>query len=268
MDKLSLGFIENFAKVHPVYTAKIFEFIPNNELINVLQSLSYDDAANIIEKMSAKTAFDLISNFPEDIQAKILRNIEIYNLIAILKFADKAKLANLIKKLNFANRTKVEIQLKFSQDEVGTWMNLNVPQLKSDFTVLEAKKFLHDNYENTGFEELYIINNDNNFEAILPLDKLFFASENIKIGSIGQKTRFTISPRVKLQAAKNHIGFSRHDRLPVVSIQNKVLGVFSILDLKKGLSFSKGIDLSLEDDLPTTGYGIYGDTILSLLNIK
>jgi len=224
-------------------------------------------SAKILEKISPKTALELISKFSEDNQTKILKLIKAYNLISILRFLDRKELEKYIKKLGVIEKAKIELQLKYEQDEVGAWMSPNVPQVNGDYSISDVKKYLDEHYSKEQFREIYVVSRDGLLEGIINLDKILLASDNIKAGSIAKVMKFTLSPRVKLNVVQNHIGFKKYDRLPVVSKDNKIMGVFSYVDLKKGISHSSATGLTLEEDL-TEGYGIYGDTLLSLLNIK
>lgn len=267
MEQNECGLIEEFAKIHPIYTSKILEFISIQDLLYVLQNIKLEVSAKILEKMSPKTSLDLISKFSEENQSKILNLIKPYNLISILRFVTKSELEFYLKKISYLERAKVELQLKYEQDEVGAWMNADVPQVNSDHSILDVKKYLDEHYKNERFKEVYVVNNQGLFEGIINLDKILLANDNIKAGSLARVMKYILSPRVKIEVAQNHTGFKKYERLPVVSRDNKILGVFSYVDLKKGLTYGQVTGVNFDEET-AEGYGIYGDTLLSLLNIK
>lgn len=267
MEQAELSLIEGFAKIHPIYTSKILEFISVQDLLYVLQNIKLDVSAKILEKMSPKTSLELISKFSGENQAKILNLIKPYNLISILRFLTRKELDFYLKKLGYLERAKVELQLKYEQDEVGAWMSANVPQVNGDHSIADVKVYLDEHYKKEQFKEVFVVNNNGFLEGVINLDKILLANDNIKSGSIAKAMKYTLSPRIKLDVVQNHVGFKKYDRLPVISKDNKILGVFSIIDLKKGLTHSNATGLTLEEE-SIEGYGIYGDTLLSLLNIK
>lgn len=267
MEHVELSLIEEFASEHPIYTTKVLEFISVQDLLYVLQNIDLRVSARILEIMSPRNSLELISRFSEDNQIDILKYIGPEHLISILRFLDKKEQTKYIKNLSYLERSRVELQLKYELDEVGAWMCSNVPQVNRDYSLKDLKNYLDEFYENEQFKEVFVIDTDCFLEGVLSLDKIILSSDNIKVGSLAKTMKYTLSPRLKLNVVQNHIGFMKFDRLPVVSKKNKILGVFSYVDLKKGLSYGKATGMMLEDEL-TEGYGIYGDTLLGLLNIK
>lgn len=267
MEQAELSLIEKFANTHPIYTAKIFEFISIQDLLFILQNINRHVSAKILEKLSPSTSLELISQFTEEKQKVIVKLIKPHHLIAILRFLDKKELSKFVKNLGYIERAKIEGQLKYDLDEVGAWMSTNVPQINADYIIKDVKKYLDEHYNKIQFKEIYVTNHEGLLEGVINLDKMLLASDDIKAGSIAKSMKYILSPRVKLAAVQNYIGFKKYDRLPVVSKDKKILGVFSYLDLKNGLSHGAVSGLITEEEL-TEGYGIYGDTLLSLLNIK
>lgn len=267
MEQVELSLIEEFAKIHPIYTAKIFEFVSCQDLLYILQNIDLKVSAKILEKLSPKTSLELISKFNEDNQHDIIKLIKPSHLISILRFLDKKELDKFLRNVSYIERTKIELQLKYELDEVGAWMTVVVPEINGDHTIADVKQYLKEHYRNNQFRELYVVNNEGFLEGYISLDRLLLASDTVKAGSIAAAAKNTLSPRLKLDVVQNHAGFKKHNRLPVVSKDKKILGVFSYVELKKGLSYGNVSGLTLEDEL-AEGYGIYGDTLLSLLNIK
>lgn len=265
--ELELSLIEEFAKKHPIYTSKLFALISLKDLLYILQNINLNATAKVLEKMSPKNALELISRFSDDNQTKILRILKSHSLVPIFRFLSKKDMEVYLKKLSYIERAKVELQLKYELDEVGAWMNINAPQANSDYSVSELKKYLEEHYSNELFREVYVVDNKGSLEGVLNLNKALLASDNIKIGSIAKQIKYSLSPRLKLDVVQNHVGFKKYDRLPVISKDNKILGAFSYVNLKAGLSHGSATGLTMEEE-SIEGYGIYGDTLLSLLNIK
>ena len=266
INTLNISLIKKFSESNSSVIASFLDFQNAFEVSKLLNDLSPKITVDILERMLPQKAASIILNLSESHIDKILDIIQIHNLLSILQFLNKEDKKAILEKVKYLKKINLEFYLNYRLDLVGSWMQTDIPQVNVNFSISDVKNYLKENFQNKNFKEVYVLDN-NEFKGIISLDKLILSDNKLTCDSIYEQFKHTISPKMKLKAISNNPGFNKYERLPVVENKNQLLGSLAFIDLQKGLQHNQAVN-SPTNDNDTLMYGVYGQTLLNLLNIK
>lgn len=209
------------------------------------------DIADLLEKLNTKDTIIYFSLLNSEAQTEIFSHLEYeYQEKLVKAFSDKemkdivgelyaGDLADLIEEFpkELAERiikatddeTKSDIQkiLQYSDDQVGSVMNVEIINLKESLTVREAIEFIKKEKEDSIItQHFFVIDDQNVLVGYVSMEDLLFSNESQKIKELTKATTSVSSKANKEEAA---LLFANHDMptLPVINSIKNVIGAIT-----------------------------------------
>lgn len=186
----------------------VFEYLPREDEEEMLTSFSSQEIQEILNEMSPDDRTALFDEMPAEIVQK---------LIEMLSPEERA--------------IAVEL-LNYPPDSVGRLITPDYVRLYTNMTVAQALEHIRKvGLERETVYSCYVIDNDKRLIGIVSLKKLVIAQPEIEISQIMFKDVIKVNANKDKEEAVNI--FKRYDliSLPVVSNNNKILGIVTFDDL-------------------------------------
>lgn len=210
--------------------ANLLEALTSEQRLKIWPFISIELTSSILSSMREDARNQLISALSQkDIEEVIATgsNLEVVEILDGLSSKAAKKLVN---KLSPESQCHVETSLSYSDTQVGRYANPNVytvGALASVADVLDEIKSVEQNNETTIF---IVLDEAGKVYGEISIGVLLNAPPENEIQSIASTIDQSISDNASLLEASNLIKGSQRTFLPVLTNQNKLIGIFSIHD--------------------------------------
>lgn len=208
----------------------IFAYLDNVD--EYLAELDNERAADIIESMDADDAVDVLGELDEDRKNELLPLIE--------PEAQK----------------DIELINSYSDDEIGSRMTTNFISVKKTYTVKQAmRSVIAQAADNDNITTIYAVNEDDTFYGAIELRDLVIAREKTPLDEIITTSYPFLYAHETTEECIESLKAYSEDSIPVLSKDNKILGVITASDVVEavdealGEDYAKFAGLTEEEDL-------------------
>lgn len=207
--------------------------------------------------------FDYIDNI-----APYMEELNIRQRAAVLSYISSDKAASYLKSLDretrnslaplIENSARQDIALlqSFSPEEAGSIMTTNFIQISWNLSVKEAmKELVKQAGEHDNISTIYVVDDQDIFYGAIDLKDLILAREGAKLSSVAMTSYPYIYAHETIDDCLGRIKSYSEDSIPVLDMENRLLGVITaqdfmeILDEEMGEDYAKLGGLSSEEDL-------------------
>lgn len=207
--------------------------------------------------------FDYIDNI-----APYMEELNIRQRAAVLSYISSDKAASYLKSLDretrnslaplIENSARQDIALlqSFSPEEAGSIMTTNFIQISWNLSVKEAmKELVKQAGEHDNISTIYVVDDQDIFYGAIDLKDLILAREGAKLPSVAMTSYPYIYAHETIDDCLGRIKSYSEDSIPVLDMENRLLGVITaqdfmeILDEEMGEDYAKLGGLSSEEDL-------------------
>ena len=207
--------------------------------------------------------FDYIDNI-----APYMEELNIRQRAAVLSYISSDKAASYLKSLDretrnslaplIENSARQDIALlqSFSPEEAGSIMTTNFIQISWNLSVKEAmKELVKQAGEHDNISTIYVVDDQDIFYGAIDLKDLILAREEAKLPSVAMTSYPYIYAHETIDDCLGRIKSYSEDSIPVLDMENRLLGVITaqdfmeILDEEMGEDYAKLGGLSSEEDL-------------------
>ena len=243
-----------------------------------LQAYHESDIAAALELLEKSARIKLYGILKDSVLADIfdyidnitpyMEELNIRQRAAVLSYISSDKAASYLKSLDretrnsltplIENSARQDIALlqSFSPEEAGSIMTTNFIQISWNLSVKEAMKELvkqaggHDN-----ISTIYVVDDQDIFYGAIDLKDLILAREEAKLPSVAMTSYPYIYAHETIDDCLGRIKSYSEDSIPVLDMENRLLGVITaqdfmeILDEEMGEDYAKLGGLSSEEDL-------------------
>lgn len=212
--------------------AEILESLNENELVTIFRLLPKNLAAEVFSYLSIEN---------EQIIIKALTDSEIGNIINKMYADDAADLieempSNVVKRLlsNTTKETRQDINslLKYNDDSAGSIMTVEFIDFKINYTVKKALEIIKkEAKEHDNIDTCYVLDNTRKLLGTVTLKKLLINNENTLIEDIMEKVHIKVSTDTDQEIVAHK--FKKYDVniIPVVDSENKLVGIITVDDI-------------------------------------
>ena len=251
-----------------------FNFSEGADLTIIFRLLPKDRAANIFSYLSSENQKIIINTVSDSETEKLFDDLYFDDIIDIIEEMPSNVVKKILKNTTPKDRKLINQFLNYPEDSAGSIMTIEYVDLKKSMTVGNAIKELRKNgKDKENISTCYIISDDRKLEGILSLKKLITSDDNIIIKDI-MNTNFISVQTTDNQEDVANI-FKKYDLivLPVVDIENRLLGIITaddiidVIDQEATEDFHKmaGITPSEESYLNTSALTMAKQRILWLV---
>lgn len=223
-------------------------------LAEFLDTIDSHDIADILERLTNDEKKEVLRVLPKERLAEILPEVDDHNdityeldnliLTEILSLMDDDDATDILQNISAKRREKIlklmekgdsegiKQLLQYNEETAGGLMTLNVLTIPPDITVKQAIEKLRKEASNVELiHYLYVTNENKKLLGIVTLAYLLQSKDNKLIRDIMHKDIISVSPDTDQEEVARIV--SKYDFLavPVVSENNKLLGIVTIDDI-------------------------------------
>ncbi|MEA4973562.1 MAG: magnesium transporter [Candidatus Metalachnospira sp.] len=222
---------------------RLYRILGNESVSDVFAYLE-DDVVKYIDELDPEKAADIIESMDADDAVDILDELEDVKSGEIKKLMDKEA------------RQDIDLILSYGEDQIGSRMTTNFIVAKRDFTVKQAMKALvNQAADNDNISTIYVLNEDETFYGAIDLKDLIAAREYQQFENLISTSFPYVYAEEKTGECIEELKDYSEDSIPVLSNDNKILGVITAQDLVEAIDEEMGEDyarlagLTAEEDL-------------------
>ncbi|WKX02515.1 magnesium transporter [Candidatus Mycoplasma mahonii] len=196
-----------FRLLNTSFQSELFSAIDSNFQEQLLKSFSNTELKSIIDDLYTDEIADLIEEVPVDISKRIL--------------------------LMTSNERRITVNkiLRYSEDEVGSLMSVDIVTLKQIMTVKDAIQYIKVNKNDARLAHYFFItNNKNNLQGFIAIEDLLFLPHSKKLKSFMKPVAYVYTTTDKEKAA-NIFADQDMSVLPVLNIRKEIMGMITSDDV-------------------------------------
>ena len=214
---------------------------------NIAECIENMDASNallVFRMLPKDLAADVFSHFSSDMQSQIIdavTDIELMPLLNEIYLDDIVDLveempANVVKRIlrntSDGNRQLINQFLKYPKDSAGSLMTIEYVNLKKNYTVAEALKYIKETAsQKETIYTCYVTGEDRKLEGTVSLRDLVLSSEETKVEDILNHDVISVNTHDDQETVSSV--FKKYDFfvLPVVDNENRLIGIITVDDI-------------------------------------
>lgn len=210
--------------------ANILESLTNHQRLRVWPVIKPELASGILSSMREDARNQLVSQLSQHDVEDVITSGENVEVIEILDVLPKSTAAKLINKLSPESQGYIETSLSFNDSQVGRYANPNVFTINNQVHVKDILDEIKTHSDNNEAGVYLVVDNDMQVLGDIKISTLLSADENKDVHSLLTVIDPLVFGETSLLDASNILQASKRNYLPVVTEENKLIGIFSLHD--------------------------------------
>ena len=223
---------EKFRKLNNVEISDLLNQFDKSELIIIFRLLSKDQSADVFSYLEPEQQ-EIIINAVTDRETEVLfRNLYFDDMIDIIEEMPSNLVKKILKNTNSEDRYLINQFLNYPENSAGSIMTTEYVDLKKNMKVSQAIKVIRDTVEEKeNIYTCYVISEDRKLEGVVSLKELITSEDDVTIESIMNRNFVSAHANDDQEMVADVI--KKYDLiiLPVVDIENRLLGIITIDDI-------------------------------------
>ena len=223
---------EEFRKLNNVEISDLLNQFDKSELIIIFRLLSKDQSADVFSYLEPEQQ-EIIINAVTDRETEVLfRNLYFDDMIDIIEEMPSNLVKKILKNTNSEDRNLINQFLNYPENSAGSIMTTEYVDLKKNMKVSQAIKVIRDTVEEKeNIYTCYVISEDRKLEGVVSLKELITSEDDVTIESIMNRNFVSAHANDDQEMVADVI--KKYDLiiLPVVDIENRLLGIITIDDI-------------------------------------
>ena len=223
---------EEFRKLNNVEISDLLNQFDKSELIIIFRLLSKDQSADVFSYLEPEQQ-EIIINAVTDRETEVLfRNLYFDDMIDIIEEMPSNLVKKILKNTNSEDRYLINQFLNYPENSAGSIMTTEYVDLKKNMKVSQAIKEIRDTVEEKeNIYTCYVISEDRKLEGVVSLKELITSDDDVTIESIMNRNFVSAHANDDQEVVADII--KKYDLiiLPVVDIENRLLGIITIDDI-------------------------------------
>ena len=223
---------EEFRKLNNVEISDLLNQFDKSELIIIFRLLSKDQSADVFSYLEPEQQ-EIIINAVTDRETEVLfRNLYFDDMIDIIEEMPSNLVKKILKNTNSEDRNLINQFLNYPENSAGSIMTTEYVDLKKNMKVSQAIKEIRDTVEEKeNIYTCYVISEDRKLEGVVSLKELITSDDDVIIESIMNRNFVSAHANDDQEVVADVI--KKYDLiiLPVVDIENRLLGIITIDDI-------------------------------------
>ena len=213
-----------------------------SDIAEVVSKLEEEEQKKLFSRLTIQEIGELLTYFdsPEDVieeldpsvAADIVETMDADDAIDVLEDVDEDVAHDIISQLEEESRQDIELIQKFDDNEIGSKMTTNFITLKKTYSIKEAMRALvKEAPENDNIYNLFVVDEKDKYYGTIKLKDLIIAREGSPLDDITHTEYPTLSAHDKVEDVFNEIKNIDLDYIPVLSEDERILGVITSQDI-------------------------------------
>lgn len=212
---------EERKKLYPILgaerVAEIISYIEDPD--EYLKEIGIDRAAKVISYMDSDDAVDVLDEFDDSTQEK------------------------LVKLLDEDSSHDIRMILSYEDDEAGSRMTTNYIVIRNNLTVRQAmRELVKQAGENDNISTVYVLDGNDKFCGAIDLKDLIIARENTPLEDIISVSYPYVTDHEKISGCIERLKDYAEDSIPVLTDEGELIGVITAQDVVEAVDDEMGED--------------------------
>jgi magnesium transporter len=244
----------------------------DNQLAKRFLDCRPNEAALVLENLTAQESAALLSRVPARLAAPVLNHMLYPNAVAIITLLQAEKMEALVSLLSntcvaallrsLPTKTRqqqlkqlprirakfLQLMLNYPATSVGAWMKPQVFTLPENSLVGQALNRIRHTTQSLQ-HKAYVLDREQHLSGEIPLPQLLQQPENTAIASLAQPVTDKLRARASLASVVDDPGWGRNTALPVVDHQRRFLGCLQLATLHHALK-AQAVPVAASDTPP------------------
>ncbi len=225
-------FMEYVSEKHPIDIAEEFSELDREEMLYVYHHVDAEFFANIVVNLDESLIREVAALLDVHKFTHLLLYLnsdDVVDILGFLSFAERKEILNLMKT---KEKAIYKMLLGYDSDSAGGIMTTDYIALKSYLTAEEALKKVKSIGPNTEYiDTIYIVDQSTKLIGYLSLRELLLAKNEEKLENIMSENTITIKVSEDQEVASDLVSKYDLTALPVVSENNRILGIITVDDI-------------------------------------
>ena len=218
--------------LNTVEVSELLNQFESSELMMIFRLLSKDRAADVFSYLDTEHQ-EMIINTMTDVETKnIFDELYFDDIVDIIEEMPSNVVKKILKNTDAKDRHMINQLLKYPDNSAGSIMTTEYVDLKKDMKVSQAIKVIRDTVEEKeNIYTCYVISEDRKLEGVVSLKELITSEDDIVIENIMNRNFVSVHTNDDQEIVADII--KKYDLivLPVVDIENRLLGIITIDDV-------------------------------------
>ncbi len=220
----STALITHYLRDHPVEAADELERLPADERLAALSLQPQAVQARLWELLSPDVADAVLSQMETTDAASLIPLLDPSLCARALGRLEGEQRNQLMALLDDSLRTEFERLLSYPPNSAGHLMDLRPAALRGDPSVAEARRRLAQ-LQLRELREIFVLNEQGQVARVIDIQDLALAEPEQRLSSLGHELRAAVSAIDPSDQVITTLERTGADELPVLDVQNRLLGV-------------------------------------------
>ncbi|MDZ7826858.1 MAG: CBS domain-containing protein [Gammaproteobacteria bacterium] len=242
---LAASLQEAYLSRHPADAARTFETMKDPTLAPSLEVVSRRDPmvlVPILERLSPLRARALFEHMPREARARVLRAANPRLAVLLVGHLQPAELAERLADLPESVRAELERLLAFPEDSAGHLMDRVFDPVRPEMRVAEVLERLRA-ASIRRVRSLFVVDDDGRLIGRVDMQDLALADLEVEIASLMQRAEGAVAITSPREYIVEQLEETRLDALPVVDLDQRLLGVVRYASLFHAVEAEASADL-------------------------
>jgi len=223
---------EELAEIHPVDLADILEELDSSQRATLMERLDTEHASDTLEEIEPAVQRDIVRSLRKDRVAELISEMtpgQAADILSILPAEDKKAI---LKLLEPSQVVKIEQILEKQDININSFATPRFFSFPPDTTVEQAQLKCREMAKQVDVVMyLYVVDPRDILLGVADIKDLFMAGDDERLGDLMVKNIISLNPASTLKEAVDLFNRYHFEALPVVSVNNTILGVVPYRDV-------------------------------------
>lgn len=255
-----------FLTRNPAGAAAVLDDLPAADAAAFLAAVPPRIAGGVVAKMPPWPASRCIAALPADHSAATLREAPFQDAAAIFRLLGEDESGPILEALPKRLAADFRRSLAYPEGTVGAWIDPDLPALKEDDSVAEARKAARKARQLS--DVLYLVDDNRKLKGAVRAAALLRLDDSAPLATAAEPAPQPLPARMRVSTALEAEDWARFSVLPVVSRKNQVIGAAprAVLAAAAGKRNTPGQDTG-SANLSGHLFSAYGATLAEILNM-
>ena len=238
----SAGIASEYLRRHPVAAAEQLEAMPDRELRTAVLGLNPAIMAVPMEYLSPQKALVVFAVLPRELKLELLERAAPRLAVTLAASLPESERDELLAALRPVTREDLKRLMSFPEDSAGRLMDRSFVGVQAAMTVAEVLKKLQESSVR-GARSLFVLARDASVAGRVDIQDLALAPGEEAISGYIQPVSETVPAFASREELVDLLERSRHDSVPVVDADGRLLGVVRYRSLFRAIEDVASADL-------------------------
>lgn len=252
------NFVEEILKLFrtPMKQAELLDKLSDyheNDIAEAFEELSEEERRKLYPILGAERVAEIISYIEDpdeylkeigiDRAAKVISYMDSDDAVDVLDEFDDSTQEKLVKLLDEDSSHDIRMILSYEDDEAGSRMTTNYIVIHNNLTVRQAmRELVKQAGENDNISTVYVLDGNDKFCGAIDLKDLIIARENTPLEDIISASYPYVTDHEKISECIERLKDYAEDSIPVLTDEGELIGVITAQDVVEAVDDEMGED--------------------------